>query len=225
MSESVAIVAGATGLVGSALVEQLAADRTWREVRALVRHTPPEMSGRMVVPVSVDYSRLDPPPAWAAADHVFCALGTTMRRAGSAAEFRRVDFEFPVALARATLLRGARHFLLVSAVGAAPDSRVFYNRVKGEVEQAIAALGFRAVTIARPSLLLGRRREPRLGEQLGKVVGLLAPPRWRPVRADHVARALLEAARRDEPGVRILENRELRDAGRRSASAEPAGRH
>ena len=225
MSESVAIVAGATGLVGSALVEQLAADPTWREVRALVRRTPPEMSGRMVVPVPVDYSHLDPPPAWAAADHVFCALGTTMRQAGSAAEFRRVDLEFPLALARATLLRGARHFLLVSAVGAAPDSRVFYNRVKGEVEQAVAALGFRAVTIARPSLLLGRRREPRMGEQMGKVLGLLAPPRWRPVRADQVARALLEAARRDEPGVRTLENRELRDAGPRSASVEPPGRH
>jgi len=211
MAEAVAIVAGATGLVGQALVRALAADSHWREVRALVRHAlPPEVSGPTIVPVQVDYARLDPPPRWAAADHVFCALGTTLREAGSAAAFRRVDFEYTVALARATQAQGARHFLLVSALGAAPASRVFYNRVKGEVEAAIAALGFRSVTIARPSLLVGRRAEPRLAEQLGKVLGVIAPPRWKPVPAGRVARALVEAAKRDSPGLHILENRDLR---------------
>jgi uncharacterized protein YbjT (DUF2867 family) len=192
-------------------VRQLAADGSWGEVRALVRHPlPPELSRARVVAVRVDYDRLDPPPNWASADQVFCALGTTMRQAGSAEAFRRVDFEYPVAVARAALGRGARHFLLVSAVGAAPNSRFFYNRVKGEVEAAITSLGFGSVTIARPSLLLGRRSEPRLGEQLGKILGLLSPPAWRPVQAAQVARALVEAAKRDLPGVRILENRELR---------------
>jgi uncharacterized protein YbjT (DUF2867 family) len=213
MADAVAIVAGATGLVGRELVRQLAADRRWREVRALVRDSlPADLSGSTVVPVQVDYSRLEPPPGWATADHVFCALGTTMRQAGSAAAFRRVDFDYPVALARAALAGGARHFLLVSALGAAAASRVFYNRVKGEVEDAVAALGFQSVTIARPSLLVGRRTEPRLAEQLGKVIGMLAPPRWRPVPADRVARALVEAARRGEPGIHILENRDLRAA-------------
>ncbi len=213
MAEAVAIVAGATGLVGQALVRQLAAESTWREVRALVRHgLPSDLLGPTVVSVPVDYTRLDPPPLWAAADHVFCALGTTMRQAGSAAAFRRVDFDYPVALARAAQARGARHFLLVTAAGAAPSSRVFYNRVKGEVEAAIAALGFRSVTIARPSLLLGQRAEPRLAEQLGKVLGVLAPPRWRPVLATRVARALVDASKRDLPGIQILENRDLRAA-------------
>jgi uncharacterized protein YbjT (DUF2867 family) len=213
MAEAVAIVAGATGLVGQALMRQLAAESTWREVRALVRAAlPPDLSGPTVVAVQPDYARLEPPPLWAAADHVFCALGTTMRQAGSAAAFRRVDFDYPVALARAARARGARHFLLVSALGADPASRVFYNRVKGEVEAAIITVGFRSVTIARPSLLLGRRTEPRLAEQLGKVLGVLAPPRWRPVPASRVARALVDAAKRDAPGVRILENRELRAA-------------
>lgn len=206
-------MAGSTGLVGQALVRQLAAERTWREVRALVRHAlPPDLSVPNVVSVQVDYDRLDRPPDWAAADHVFCALGTTMRQAGSSQAFRRVDFEYPVALARAALARGARHFLLVSAVGAAPNSRFFYNRVKGEVEAAITALGFRSVTIARPSLILGPRREPRLGEQIGKLLGLVSPPRWRPVQAAQVARALVEAAKRDLPGIHILENQELRAA-------------
>lgn len=207
----VAIVAGATGLVGRALVRQLAHDPAWREVRALVRRVPPgEAGGPTLVQVPVDYERLDPPPSWAAADQVFCALGTTIRQAGSQAAFRRVDYDYPVALARAARASGARHFLLVSAVGADPRSRVFYNRVKGEVETAIAELGFRSVTIARPSLLLGKRAEPRLGEQVGKVLGLLAPARWRPVPAERVARALVEAAREDRPGVRIIENPELR---------------
>ena len=210
---SIAIVAGATGLVGRELVRQLGADPTWGEVRALVRRQlPPELAGATVTQVQVDYDQLDPPPPWADADHVFCALGTTIRQAGSQAAFREVDLKYPVALARAALARGARHFLLVSAVGADPGSRVFYNRVKGEVEVAIAALGFRSVTIARPSLLLGPRPEPRLGEQVGKMLGLLAPPRWRPVPAARVARALVDAAKAGLAGLRVIENRELRAA-------------
>jgi uncharacterized protein YbjT (DUF2867 family) len=207
----VAVVAGATGLVGQALVRRLVADSGWREVRALTRRPlPTGLTGPIVVPTQVDYSQLDPPPPWAAADHIFCALGTTMRQAGSAEAFRRVDFDYVVALARATLARGARHFLLVSAVDASPTSRFFYNRVKGEVEQAIAGLGFRSVTIARPSLLLGDRGTFRWVEQVGKVLGVLAPARWRPVEAEQVAGALVEAARRDQAGVTIMENKELR---------------
>lgn len=208
---AVALVAGATGLVGRALVRQLADSGGWDAVRALVRHAlPAELAGPRVTAIQVDYDHLEPPPAWAAADHIFCALGTTMRQAGSREAFRRVDFDYPVALARAARALGARHFLLVSAVGASARSRVFYNRIKGEVEDAISALGFRSVTIARPSLLLGRRAEPRPGEQVGKVLGLLLPPRWRPVLAARVAGALVNAAKADQPGVRILENRELR---------------
>ena len=213
MSDRIAIVAGATGLVGRALVAAMAADPAWREVRALVRRElPPELALPTVVPVPVDYARLDPPPPWAAASHVFCALGTTIRKAGSEAAFRRVDFEYPVALARAALASGCRHFLLVSSVDASPTSRFFYTRVKGEVEAAIIALGFRSVTIARPSLLLGPRSEVRWGERVGKVLGIFAPARWRPVAAAQVARALVTSAEQDRPGVRILENRELRSA-------------
>lgn len=211
MTGAVAVVAGATGLVGRELVRQLSADETWREVRALSRRPlPPDLIGPTVVQVQVDYSRLDPPPSWARADHVFCALGTTIRQAGSQAAFREVDFHYPIALARATLRLGARHFLLVSSVGANPGSRVFYSRVKGEVEAAIIGLGFRSATIARPSLLLGPREHPRLGEQIGRVLGLLSPPPWRPVAAQQVARALVAAAKRDAPGVQVIENVRLR---------------
>jgi uncharacterized protein YbjT (DUF2867 family) len=209
-------VAGATGLVGQELVRQLASDSTWCEVRALARRPlPPELSRSNVIAIPVNYDRLDPPPHWVRAGQVFCALGTTMRQAGSAEGFRHVDFDYPVALARAALTGGVRHFLLVTAVGAARNSWFFYNRVKGEAEAAIIALGFTSVTIARPSLLLGPRSEPRLGERLGKILGLFSPARWKPVQAAQVARALIEAAKRDLTGVRILENRELRAADRR----------
>lgn len=210
MLPAVAIVAGSTGLVGQAIVRDLAGDPTWREVRALTRRPPTPPHVTAVVPVQVDYAHLEPPPTWAQADHVFCALGTTMRQAGSREAFRRVDLEYPLALARAAHVQGARHFLLVSAVGASATSRVFYNRVKGEIEDAITAIGFRSVTIARPSLLVGPRAEHRLGERIGAVVGLLAPGRWRPVEAKRVARALVNAAKEDLPGVRILENPMLR---------------
>ena len=209
-AEGVAIVAGATGLVGRELVRQLAGDPAWGEVRALARRElPADLTGLRLAPIRVDYARLHPPPSWAEADHVFCALGTTMRQAGSREAFRRVDHDYVIALARAVLARGARHFLLVSAVGAASGSPFFYNRVKGDVEAAVSALGFRSVTIARPSLLLGGRAEFRLGEQVGKVLGLFTPPRWRPVPAERVAAALVRAAREDRAGLRVLENRDL----------------
>jgi uncharacterized protein YbjT (DUF2867 family) len=207
----IALVAGATGLVGRELVRQLSADGAWSRVTALVRRTlPPELAGPGVVPVEVDYTQLNPSPDWARVDQVFCALGTTMRQAGSRAAFRRVDFEYPVGLAQATLALGAKHFLLVSSIGADAQSRMFYSRTKGEVEAAITALGFRSVTIVRPSLLLGERPEPRMVERVGKLIGLLSPPRWRPVPATLVAQALVTAAKRDLPGVRIIENQELR---------------
>jgi uncharacterized protein YbjT (DUF2867 family) len=211
---AVAVVAGATGLVGQALLRRLAADSAWREVRALARRPLPfALPAPSVVPVQVDYASIGSAPAWAAGvDQVFCALGTTMRQAGSREAFRQVDFEYPVAVAKAGLASGARHFLLVTALGADSESRIFYNRVKGEVEHAVAALGYRSLTIARPSLLLGARAEWRLGEQVGKVLGVLSPPRWRPIEADQVALALVAAARRGAVGIQILENQQLRSA-------------
>jgi uncharacterized protein YbjT (DUF2867 family) len=208
-----ALVAGATGLVGRALVRRLAADAAWTEIHALTRRElPAELRLPRVHATPIDYAELeggrDLPPA----EQVFCALGTTMRQAGSRYAFRRVDLGYPLALARAALAGGASHFLLVSAAGANPRSRIFYSRVKGELEEAVRGLGYRSVTIARPSLLLGARTERRLGEQVGRIAGLVAPPSWRPVRATQVAAALIVAARADRPGTYVLSNAELREA-------------
>jgi uncharacterized protein YbjT (DUF2867 family) len=142
---------------------------------------------------------------------VFCALGTTIRTAGSRAAFRRVDHDYVVSLARLARAHGARHFLLVSSVGADPRSRVFYSRVKGEVESAVQTLGYPSLTIVRPSLLLGPRSEFRLGEALVKPLGPLFPRRYRPVHARAVAATMIRAALEDRSGVRIVESREIAD--------------
>jgi uncharacterized protein YbjT (DUF2867 family) len=159
-----------------------------------------------------EFDRLADHPEWFQVDKVFCALGTTIRQAGSQEAFRRVDYAYPLAIAKAARSRGARHFLLVSALGADARSSVFYNRVKGELEQAVQALGYPSLTIARPSMLVGDRKEPRFGEEVAKRIGWLLPPRWRPVRASQVAAALVNAAHENAPGVQILENAALRAA-------------
>jgi uncharacterized protein YbjT (DUF2867 family) len=205
------LVAGATGLVGRACLQQLARDARVAEVRALVRRPlPPALTGARVRECRVDFDRLAGQAECFAVDWAFCALGTTIRAAGSQAGFIRVDYDYVLAVARLARERGARHFLAVSAMGADPHSRVFYSRVKGELEQALRALDFPSLTIARPSMLLGEREEFRLGEEIGKRLAWLAPARWRPVHAEQVAAALVRAAHAAVPGVQVLENPVLR---------------
>lgn len=208
---SVALVAGGTGLVGRECLSRLSDDTEFAEVRALVRRPLRAASTATRVRECVaDFDRLGEHAEWFRAECVFCALGTTIRKAGSREAFRRVDCDYPLAIARLAREQGARHFLVVSAQGADPDSRVFYYRVKGELESALRSLGYPSLTIARPSLLLGDRDEFRLGEELGKRLAWLFPPRSAPVQASQVAAALVRAAHSPVPGVQILENADLR---------------
>jgi uncharacterized protein YbjT (DUF2867 family) len=158
----------------------------------------------------VDFSRLADDRDALASDVVICALGTTIKKAGSKERFREVDHDYPLAAARLALDAGARHFLLVSAIGASADSRVFYNRVKGELEDDLLALGFPLTTIVRPSLLLGDRSEFRLGEAVAGKLAFLVPGRYRPVQARAVARALVAEAHRTGPERRVVESDEIR---------------
>lgn len=211
MSAHTVLLAGATGLVGRECLRRLSADPGVAEVRALARRPlAPASRAPKVSEALVDFEQLDRVHALFQTDQVICALGTTIRQAGSRDAFRRVDHDYPLLIARLALEQGATHFLLVSALGADAQSRVFYNRVKGDLEAAILAIGFRSVTIARPSLLLGERGEFRLGEELARRLAFLTPTRYKPVAAWQVAEALVRAAREDRPGVRIIENPELR---------------
>jgi uncharacterized protein YbjT (DUF2867 family) len=120
-----------------------------------------------------------------------------------------VDLEYPLEIARLARGQGARHFLVVSAKGASSGSRIFYSRVKGELEDAVTALDYPAVTIVRPSLLLGDREEFRLGERIAERLSFLAPPSLRPVPAADVAAALMQAAREDRTGRWAIESKEI----------------
>jgi uncharacterized protein YbjT (DUF2867 family) len=155
---------------------------------------------------------------------VFCCLGTTIKKAGSQAAFRKVDFEYPVEIAKLAAQNNAEQFLLVTALGANPESAIFYSRVKGEVEIAVQRLPYRAIHIFRPSLLLGNRAETRLNEKIGavamKTFSFLmfgALQKYRPIAASAVAAAMIKAAKRGQPGVHIHESdkiQALADDGR-----------
>jgi len=206
-----ALLAGASGLVGGCLLDELLQNATWGRVVALVRRELRRKHARLVQRY-VDYARLDDLSDVLGADDVFCCLGTTMKKASSRAAFSAVDFTYVHELARAALAHGATQFLLVSALGANPRSRIFYSRVKGEVEEAVGRLPYRAVHIFRPSFLLGERTERRPGERIGMAVARVLSPllirslcKYRPIQAGDLARAMVRAALTGTQGIEIWE--------------------
>lgn len=201
---------GATGLVGRHTLDLLAGDPHFTRVVVLARRKPGEAMAPRVEAHLVDLERLHERPVLLGVDMVICALGTTIKAVGGSRDrFRAVDLGIPLTAARIAREQGARHFLLVSALGASVDSRFFYNRVKGELEDELRTLGYRSVTILRPSLLLGDREQRRLGEELAKRFAFLVPGKYRPVHARDVAAALVRSAKEDVPGLHILESDEI----------------
>jgi uncharacterized protein YbjT (DUF2867 family) len=211
-----ALLAGATGLVGRALLSLLLASPRYRGVHVLLRHRPPDIGASDKLQIrQVDFARL--PEPFPKVDDVFIALGTTLKIAGSQAAFRQVDFDFVVNVARAARAAGATRLAVVSAIGADPTSRIFYNRVKGEMETAVLQIGYQSVVIAQPSMLLGDRsalgQPPRSAEiwgaKLAAPLGWIMPKSVRPISAHAVASALLAAALEAKPGVRVLKSAAL----------------
>ena len=206
------LVAGATGLVGGLLLKGLLADASVAQVHAPVRR-PPGLSHPNLHILPVDFGAL---PEFAPLDEAYLALGTTIRIAGSQAAFRAVDVDANLAVARAAVRAGARRIGLVSAAGADARSAVFYNRVKGELEDALRQLTLDGLVIARPSLLLDGRahlgQPPRMAESLtiplARWVAPLIPATYRPIHAAAVARALLHAVPTAQ-GVRVLSSGEM----------------
>jgi uncharacterized protein YbjT (DUF2867 family) len=205
------LIAGATGLVGRECVRQFVAHPAFERVVAVVRRPlPPELRLPKVQEHVVGFDRLAEHAELFRVTHVLSALGTTLKQAGSKARFRHVDYDYALAVARLGAEHGARHLLLVSSLGADSGSRIFYSRVKGELEDAVLRLPYRSITVARPSLLLGDRGKTRLGEEIGKRLAFLTPRKYKPVEGTLVAAALLRAAVEDRPGPRIIESADLR---------------
>ena len=205
------LLLGATGLVGRHALRAFAADPQWDRVVTLDRR-PIASAGPTHEPHVIEFDRMDEAADRFACDTLVCTLGTTMKQAGSEAAFRHVDLEIPFQAAQLAHAAGATQMLLVSALGADPDSRIFFNRVKGEAEQHVQEVGFETVQILRPSLLTGDRDETRLGERLGEAVLTLATPLLqgplkvlRPTPAEDVGRALAVLAARRPLGVHIVD--------------------
>lgn len=205
---SVALL-GATGLVGRQCLEQLAADREFGRIVVVTRRRFGEATAPRVEGHLIDFDQLEAHADIFAVDVVISVLGTTIKAAGSKERFRAVDHDIPLTAARMAARKGARHFLIVSSIGADTSSRFFYLRVKGELEDALRSLGFRSVTIVRPSILLGDRAETRFGEEVAKRLGVFFPGKWRPVHARDVAAALVRSAKEGVPGLHIIESNEI----------------
>ena len=205
------LLAGATGLTGEHLLDRLLNEPTVTRVLAPSRR-PLAAHPHLENPVGDPAAFL--PQLSGRVDIAYCCLGTTLKQAGSEAAFRAVDFDMVVAFAQRARDMGARHLIVISAIGADPTSSVFYNRVKGEMEQALKAQGWPQLTICRPSLLLGERLEPRLGEQLAAPLAKLILGKYRGIEACHLARAMWRLALEEQDGVRIVESDELRRLGK-----------
>jgi len=161
----------------------------------------------------IDFDHLTVDAPWWRADAVICTLGTTIKQAKSQEAFKRVDYAYPLAVARLAHQHGATIYALNSAVGANAASRFFYNRVKGELERDLANLGFTSLTYVRPGAIAGRRREARQSEwmlvQLLRVLGPVLPRRMRINPARNIASALLESALGARPGVHVVTSAQL----------------
>ena len=225
-----AVVAGATGAIGSELVRRLLTSNTYARIVALTRRPLPEDDPRLLV-VPAQFDALGRVLAPALTPHRaidgFCCLGTTIRTAGSRAAFRLVDHDYVLSFARWTLEHEVRRLVVVSALGADAASRVFYNRVKGETEAGLRSLGFgrNALVIVRPSLLDGQRAELRVGERLAlavtRPVRALIPARVRPIPVEDVAQSMLDAALARTAPI-IIESESMQGASAAGSNSKQA---
>ncbi|MBD2701794.1 oxidoreductase [Spirosoma sp. BT702] len=207
-----ALVVGATGLIGDILTHRLVDAPFYEKVKVLVRKSLNWQHPRLQE-IVFDFDH--PNGLLTQADDIFCCLGTTMKKAGSKAAFRKVDYQYPLDIARLGLASGARQFAIVTALGADPNSSIYYNKVKGEVERDLTALNYPNLLIFRPSLLLGNRSESRLGERIGagfmRLFNPLIPDKYKGIEAEKVANAMLITIQQGLTGKHIFESDKLQD--------------
>ena len=207
-----AVIVGSTGLVGSCLIEQLDEDKAFTEILSLVRKKTGKPYNK-VKEVGVNFDNL-PGEVFVNTQIVFCCLGTTIKKAGSQEAFRKVDFQYPLETAKMAKAKGVKSFAIVTAMGSDAASSIFYNRVKGEIENALTDLKFDRLGIFRPSMLLGERTETRLGERIGQIVmnffGFLIPKNYKAIDGQKVATAMLQFAKKtDEKGKKVILSGEM----------------
>jgi uncharacterized protein YbjT (DUF2867 family) len=207
-----ALVAGASGLIGSSLVKMLLTEDQYSRVHILVRKEIDWIHPKLKQHV-VDFDQLDSLALNFKVDDAFCALGTTIAKAGSQAAFIRVDHDYVISFAKMALSLGAEGFFVVSSMGASSSSKIFYSRIKGMMEENLKAFDFPTLVIFRPSLLLGPRTEKRAGEKFSgwmmKAFDFAIPAKYKAIHVDQVAKRMIEVALYGKKGVFILESDQL----------------
>jgi uncharacterized protein YbjT (DUF2867 family) len=212
-----ALVVGASGLVGRALVFELLKSKDYLKVIVLVR-TDLVLKHPKLEQHIIDFDNLQNYSNIINADDVFCCLGTTYSQTPDKALYRKIDLVYPLTVAKIALQNQASHFIMVSAMGADKNSKIFYNRLKGEAEEAILQLNYPSISIVRPALLLGSRKKIRPVEQLAQYIFMVINPLMigplkmgKAIKAEIVARAMLKLAKQSKKGKQIYMNNELFD--------------
>ncbi len=220
MNGRTALLIGATGLIGGHCLDLLLKDKAYNKIITLGRRTLDRDDEKLIQHV-IDFDALENSKELIKADDVFCCLGTTIKKAGSQEAFRKVDFTYPTEIAHIASQNGAEQFLIVTSIGANSKSLFFYNRVKGETEEAISKIDFKSIQIFRPSLLLGERKETRSGERWGEffltifkflLVGSLR--KYRSIDSLEVAKAMVRMAKAKPSGVHIYESQKIKEVAR-----------
>ncbi|MGH2567081.1 MAG: oxidoreductase [Bacteroidota bacterium] len=219
MTHRTALLFGATGLVGHQCLKELLTHETYSDVILFLRNPVP-MTHPKLKQHMVNFDRIQQHADLIRGDDLYWCLGTTMRKAGSPEAFEKVDFTYPLEIARLASANGVRQFLLVTSVGADSSSANFYLKTKGRVEEAVKVIPFRTHLVFRPSFLTGNRQEFRLGERIGitAVRALTAAPvdalkKYRPIPASVVAAAMVKQALANLDGVHVFESDEIQSIG------------
>lgn len=204
MEQKTAIVAGASGLIGRSVTQNLLDSNQYAKVIAFVRK-PLGISHEKYSELNIDFDQLEDMEDFPKADDIFCCLGTTIKKAGSKEAFYKVDFTYCYNLAERALTSGADRFFLVSSIGSDKNSSQFYSRVKGELEDEVSFLDYKTIYIFKPSLLRGNRSESRPGEKFAQLITRIIPfigpwKKYRPIHADKVADAMIKVAKQDDKG-------------------------
>jgi uncharacterized protein YbjT (DUF2867 family) len=214
---NVALIAGATGLVGGHCLKLLLEDDDFELVKVLTRR-PMYQEHHKLVEIVVDFDDLESFRLQMEATHAFCALGTTIKKAGSQEAFRKVDYEYPLRLAKIMRSLECPSFSVVTALGSKANSAIFYNRVKGELERDLEALGFPSLQILQPSLILGERSERRFGEGLAQVFFRATKPIWKGplkqvagIEAEQIAKAAIFFAKQAASGCHRYDSGTLQE--------------
>ena len=208
-------IAGATGLIGSYLLDELLNDPFFDTIRILIRK-PFEITHPKLEKKIVDFNDSDSIlVALSNSNVVFCSIGTTQKKVkGDKEAYRKIDFDIPVTLARFSKMVGCENFILVSSVGANSKGGNFYIKLKGEVEDAVKMIGLKSLHIMRPSFLLGERKEFRIGEVIGKVFmklfSFVIPTKYKAIEAKDVARAMAAIAKKNDEGVFVYEYSQIK---------------